>query len=229
MVRQDFRIGHTGKVAKAQSGRENTDGFTHTLKGVKMKVRLTFTEELLGTLAGNKDIATEFIASKAPGEPREDEAKAIENIDESLEKGSTIFWRDDRSRPFLWDYQIKGFFKDACSMLRRIPATKSSKLTAHRKVIDGLIFVGPRQIVIQVKGEIGICERPLRAETAQGPRIALCRSETAVAGSFIECEITCLDEKLEKVVAEWLNYGALRGLGQWRNSGKGRFSWKKVK
>lgn len=24
---------------------------------------------------------------------------------------------------------------------------------------------------------------------------------------------------------EWLDYGKLRGLGQWRNSGKGRFTY----
>jgi hypothetical protein len=34
-----------------------------------------------------------------------------------------------------------------------------------------------------------------------------------------------LDESKETVVREWLDYGKLRGLGQWRNSGKGRFSW----
>jgi hypothetical protein len=26
------------------------------------------------------------------------------------------------------------------------------------------------------------------------------------------------------LVEEWLEYGELRGLGQWRNSGKGRFT-----
>ena len=29
-------------------------------------------------------------------------------------------------------------------------------------------------------------------------------------------------------VREWLDYGALRGLFQWRNSGKGRFEWEEV-
>lgn len=45
------------------------------------------------------------------------------------------------------------------------------------------------------------------------------------------CEFTvlCLDESHEKVVREWLDYGALRGIGQWRNSGKGRFEWEEIK
>ena len=29
----------------------------------------------------------------------------------------------------------------------------------------------------------------------------------------------------KKVVREWLDYGQLRGIGQWRNSGKGRFTY----
>lgn len=31
-----------------------------------------------------------------------------------------------------------------------------------------------------------------------------------------------------ETVREWLDYGALRGLFQWRNSGKGRFEWEEV-
>ena len=30
------------------------------------------------------------------------------------------------------------------------------------------------------------------------------------------------------LVEEWLDYWALRGLGQWRNSGKGRATWQKI-
>jgi hypothetical protein len=29
-------------------------------------------------------------------------------------------------------------------------------------------------------------------------------------------------------VKEWLDYGELRGLGQWRNSGKGKFKWEEI-
>ena len=76
---------------------------------------------------------------------------------------------------------------------------------------------------------MGNCQRPLRASTAQGERIALAHSEAVPVGSFIEFEITLLDEAHEKAVVEWLDYGRLRGLGQWRNSGKGRFKWEEVR
>jgi len=189
-----------------------------------MKVEIEFTEPLLGTLSGNKELAEEHIASKHPKEPQEDEIESIANIDTELANGSTVF-NSDENGAFLWDYQIKGFFKDACSMLRRVPDTRSKKLTAHRKVIDGLIFPTPRKIHIDLAGKTIFTERPLRAQTAQGERICLARSETAPIGSKIMVDIVCLDKKLDKLVIEWLNYGAVRGLGQWRNSGMGRFKY----
>jgi len=191
-----------------------------------MRVRIEFTEPLLGTVSGNKDITGTFIASKHPDGPQEDELHA-ELPEDDIAQASTVFPRED-GRPFLWDYQVKGFFKDACGMLRRVSGTKSSKLQAYKKIIDGVIFPGPRKIFIDVVGEIEWCERPLRGQTAKGERIALARSESVPVGSSIAFDITCLDKKYEKFVKEWLDYGALRGLGQWRNSGKGRFKWKEV-
>ena len=189
-----------------------------------MEVRITFTEPLLGTLSGNKDIAEEFIMSKHPDGPQEDELHA-DLPEGDVEKSTTVFHRKD-GQIFLWDYQIKGFFKDACSMLRRIPDTRSSKLTAYKKIIDGLIFPAPRMIPIEVVGELTFTERPLRAQTAKGERIALARSETVPVGSSITITVNCLHKKYDKLVKEWLDYGELRGLGQWRNSGMGRFSYK---
>ena len=147
----------------------------------------------------------------------------------------TVFPRDENGRPAFWDYQIKGFFKDACSMLGRIggktetgkkrAVNESGKLTAYKKVIDGLIFVSPRMIPIDVNGTIGDCQRPLRAQTAQGERVSLVNSEEIPAGSECIIEVTCLDDNHMAAVLEWLDYGKLRGIGQWRNSGKGRFTY----
>lgn len=39
---------------------------------------------------------------------------------------------------------------------------ESGKLTAYKKIIDGLIFVGPRQIPLTLSGEMTECQRPLR-------------------------------------------------------------------
>ena len=69
------------------------------------------------------------------------------------------------------------------------------------------------------------CQRPLRAQTAQGERVSLANSDEAPAGSAITFDVECLDPAHEKIVKEWLDYGRLRGIGQWRNSGKGRFTY----
>lgn len=194
----------------------------------EIKVRLTFLEEVLGTASADPNIHEEFIASKAPDAPsREEEVEAL-GVDEVVEKQKTIFARSPEGTPILWDYQIKGFFKDTCSALRKVTGSRSSKIKAYKKEIDGLIFPEPRQIKINFDGEIGNCQRPLRGQTAQGERIALANSETVPAGATIEFTIVCMLDSHEDVVREWLDYGRFRGLGQWRNSGKGRFTWEEL-
>ena len=110
-------------------------------------------------------------------------------------------------------------------MLRRATGTRSSKIKAYKKEIDGLVFVSPRRIplVLPEGATVGDCQRPLRASTAQGDRVALASSETVPAGTTQEFDVTLLRDDLAGALREWLDYGALRGTGQWRNSGKGTF------
>lgn len=202
----------------------------------KLKVKLTLTEDMLGTAPSDEEIYRAYIASNAPDASTIEEQVATLGIDDVVEKGKTIFNKAADGRPFLFDYHIKGFFKDACGMLQRIAGkdengkrrkgvNESSKLTSYKKIIDGLIFVYPRQIIVDVHGNIGSCQRPLRGQTAQGEIVALANSESIPAGSTLEFEIHLLSIDQYKAVIEWLDYGELRGLGQWRNSGKGRFTY----
>ena len=194
-----------------------------------MRVRLTLTEEVLGTASNNPEIHSDYIASKAPdAKSREEEIEAI-GVDAEVEKSMTVFPRNENGDPIMWDYQIKGFFKDACGMLRKVTGTKSSKIKAYKKEIDGLIFVQERQVPFVYEGEMGNCQRPLRAQTAQGERIALANSETIQAGAFCEFEVECLCEDDLDMVREWLDYGKYHGMLQWRNSGKGTFTWEEIK
>lgn len=126
----------------------------------------------------------------------------------------------------MWDYQWKGYFKDSAKALKKVSGTESSKkeFRAYKQLIDKLIFPQPRKILINVNGEIGSCQRPLRANTPQGEIVALANSETVPAGSTAEFNILLLDEKHEKWIKELFDYGKLGGTGQWRNSGKGRFT-----
>ena len=194
----------------------------------EMKVKLTLTEEILGTASNNPEIHSEFIASKAPdAQSREEEIEAI-GVNAEVEKSMTVFPRDENGNPIFWDYQVKGFFKDACGMLRKVSKTKSSGIKAYKKEIDGLIFVQERQIPFIYVGDMGNCQRPLRAQTAQGERISLANSETIPAGATLEFTVECLVDSDMDAVREWFDYGRLRGLGQWRNSGKGRFTWEEI-
>ena len=190
-----------------------------------VRVRLTLIEPLLGTASANPDIHREFIASKNPDAGSIEDEVATIGADAVADKGMTVFARMDDGRPMVWDYQIKGFFKDAAGMLRRVKSSKSSKLKAYKKIIDGLIFVEERRIPIEFDGELDNCQRPLRAQTAQGERVALAESEMAPAGSTLTFTITTLEDGLMPAIEEWLRYGRLRGLGQWRNSGMGRFEF----
>lgn len=194
------------------------------IETAKMKVRLTFTEPVLGTASANPALYDEFIASKAPdAKSVEDEIEAI-GVDAVAEKGMTVFPKFE-GNPIFWDYQIRGFFKAACGALRTIPGTKSSKLKAYKKEIDLRVFVDERQIPILFDGDTGVCQRPLRAQTMQGERVSLASSEEIPAGATCEFTVSCLNEAMMDTVREWLDYGKFSGLGQWRNSGKGRFYW----
>lgn len=190
----------------------------------KMKVRITFTEEVLGTASADAEIHRTYIASKAPDALSKEEEVAALGVDAVEEKSMTVFPKLEDGTPFAYDYQIKGFFKDSCGMLRKVKGTLSSKIKAYKKEIDGLIFVEERKIPLVFEGETGTCQRPLRAQTAQGERISLACSETVPVGTTMEFTVMCLTDQMD-LVREWLDYGVLRGFSQWRNSGKGRYVW----
>lgn len=191
----------------------------------QLKVRLTFVESILGTASANDDVYRDFIGSKSPDAASVDDEVAAIGVDAVVEKGKTVFPKLPDGTPFLYDYQIKGFFKDTCGGLRKVKGSKSEKIKAFKKEIDKLIFVEPRCIPFECYGEIGECQRPLRAQTMQGERVSLAISDEIAAGAQVEFTVTMLADEHEAAVREWLDYGRFSGIGQWRNSGKGRFTY----
>lgn len=200
----------------------------------EIKIRMTFSEEVLGSQPANDDIYREYIASQAPDAATiEDEVAAL-GVDEVAEKSMTIFPKLADGSPFIYDYQIRGYFKEMCGILKKLDHTTCSKIKAHKKLIDNYVFVTPRQIPIDLHGmKMGVCQRPLRASTAQGERIALAMSETIPEGSSIEFTVQLMLEGDKTVgkdgyveaLKEWLEYGKFKGFGQWRNAGKGRVTY----
>lgn len=195
----------------------------------KMKVELTFMEPVLGSSPSNKDALLKFVASDIDASKAAEEAAALpEQEDEEEKTPMTVFPRLEDGTPFLWDYQVKGFFKSAAQALNY--ANPGNKFTAYKKKIDLLVFVDERKIPYQMPegSVIGEMVRPLRAQTAKGERIALANSEMIPAGTKVTFTITVLDDSLYKYLSDWLNYGQYNGISQWRNARYGSFTWKEV-
>lgn len=208
-------------------------------------VTLTLTESLLATASGNPNLHEEYIAANAdtPEKLAEEVASVTPNtpalLQAQIEKASTIFPKDERGL-FLWDYQIKGFFKEAIGALAELGNTGAITKWTFKKIVDDFLHITPRRIYLLAPGGApittpsGVCQRPLRASTMQGDRVALARSETVAAGSTLNFVLTLLVSTNAKskstsltmdLMQEALEFGKLKGLGQWRNSGMGRFSY----
>ena len=204
----------------------------------EMKVRITFTEPVLGTKPSDPEIHSTYVASKAPDAKSIAEEVAAHGVEAVEEKGKTIFDKMEDGTPYLWDYQLKGFMKEAARTLKKVTGTKTSKATAYIKTVDNFVFVfGPyrdreRVLPLYMPMDLDLlatdCQRPLRAQTMQGERVALAHSEEAPAGTYFECTIECLRDADMALVREWLDYGRYKGMGQWRNAGWGRMTWEEV-
>ena len=192
----------------------------------EMKVRLTFIEEILGTASNDKELHAEYIASKAPdaiSKKEEIEAIGVEGV---IEKGKTVFPKDENGNPKVMYDDPKRVAKAKDVQPKEEPAKKAEKCTT----IDNLIFVNERKILLQIPEgkEMGNCQRPLRAQTPQGERVALANSDSCPEGTVIEFTVMSMVDDLMDNVEMWLDYGKLNGIGQWHNSGKGRFVWEKL-
>ena len=198
---------------------------------LKMNVEITFIEGVLGTMPRDPLVAEKFLTTETGGAFPDDQAAALgvaikDQGDDDL-KGPppTIFCRNTEGQLILWDYQIKGFLKDALGAFYRM---EGKAFSAYKKIVDSLIFVAPRQIplILPEGKEPGWCERSIRVGGPKGERVALALSEEAPKGTKFECTFTCLRDDLLNWVERCLDYGEVRGIGQWRNSGKGRLSWR---
>jgi hypothetical protein len=212
------------------------------------KLEATFINPVLGTWSGNSELTKEFILSKHPdavkqkkdhpdeaAQLQEDELGAISE-DQIIQKAATIFPKED-GFPFLWDYQLKGFFKNAAlAMIMSDQFTqdelKKLRLTQymHKRTIDLMVFPSPRKIFFELPkgGKITFHQRPLRGDTAQGERISLAISEQLPTGTKFQATIMTMNSKIATLIPEWLKYGQFNGLLQWRNSGMGAFTFKEI-
>lgn len=144
-----------------------------------MKVKITLLEEVLGSSPSNEELLATYIASKAP--TGDLTAEEVDNIKaQNAEDRITVFPKTSDGTPFLYDYQVKGMFKDSCKMLAKAGKAgyaggkACAAIKAYKQAIDGLIFVTPREIPYDLHGmKVDFCERPLRAQTPMGERVSM--------------------------------------------------------
>lgn len=193
-------------------------------------IRLTFTSDMLGTVPKDKEVYASYIASQE-GMTDERIAEEVSTVPEpgpDEEKGWTGFHTNKDGESFIYNYMITGYMKAVTSAMRLGNDKYMNKLRAHNKRINGGTLIRPNRIYFETHGQEmpPPLERPLRAQTPQGERVALARSDVIPAGSIIMFELYLIkglfeDDFVHKVFA----YGNFAGgLGQWRNAGYGRFS-----
>lgn len=190
------------------------------------KVTMTFQEPILGTVPESAGIYTEYVQSKAiaNGKYAPDIADELDTL--HVAKGKTGFHREGNT-PVIYDYSVIGYLKEACGSLKAISAKgPSSAVKNYKQVIGAAVLIQPRRIPIRLSGPTFDIERPLRAETPLGPRVALASSVAAPAGSSMTFTVDVLGDKVTlAMLEEWFSYGARKGMGQWRSGGWGRFDY----
>jgi hypothetical protein len=194
----------------------------------KFEVKIKFVEDILGSWPADQDILTRFISNKAPSPWLQ--AEENDAVPERAQEGGYTVFPQDKTGLFLWNFHIKGFLKEAGNNLK-----SALKVKNLRSKIDNYVFIQPRKIYLQRDGQIitepdDILERPVRAQTMQGPRVALVGSERVKAPAEITfaVEVVQNDEVTLDVIRQLLEYGAYKGLGQWRNGGWGSFDWEEL-
>lgn len=179
------------------------------------KITIRLIEDMLGTTPKDPALYKNFVASKIADLGLADEEVAtVESIEQ---RGWTGFMRDERG-PFFFNYLVKGQLCEAARTIKQFGLLKQLQDKFKRYV-----FVMPRRI--RLPEPAGVLERPLRAQTAQGPRVALVRSDYIAAGTEISYKLEILNAGgiTEACLRDVLSYGSRMGLGQWRSGGFGQF------
>lgn len=199
------------------------------------RVEVVLTEPMLGTVPFDKKVYETFIENKKfehaakTGTVSQEalEEKEAELVEQREVTGWTGFRRDKGL--LLVDYMIRGHLKESGNVLKNVMGLKAVK-----SKVDQFLYVFPRHIHIlgpdgNVKVEPdGVVERPLRASTAQGPRVTLVRSDQVGAGCILKFRLFCVDGSAlsKNTIRRILEHGELTGYGQFRNGSYGRFEVK---
>ena len=169
-------------------------------------------------------------------------------------KGTTVFFRGSDGMPCIGDHMIKGFLKAAGETLCRAeqsskkktkdteesakrPSGFLSSITSTTQAINQTLTVEEqfisfdKDVTKDEKGNIIYLHRSLRAQTLQGPRVTLVKSEVVPAGSKISFTLKVMKNSpiTEEGLKKLFSVGEIFGIGQWRNAGYGQFKYELIK
>lgn len=199
----------------------------------KAYVLLT-TERLLGTCPP-KEAYRNYILSKAPVPDDEETLAELDSVQTSVggDDGPVTGFHRDADGIYLLDYQVKGFLKESGNNMKghvwNAKTKKCSGIKNLKSKLDNFVFVFPRWIWL-AQQPAGQFARPLRAETAMGPRVCIATSEYLDPGIEIRVKISIMpnQEIGWETIAQLLDYGRYKGIGQFRNGSFGRFEYREV-
>src|SRR5262249_24603595 len=125
-----------------------------------------------------------------------EEPETVQDIEEKGWTGFHLFPEGDEraGQPLLYDYAVKGMLAEAARTLKEYRPEGGGDRSVIRNLQDKVkryVFVQPRRIALPPI-ESAPLERPLRAMTAQGPRVTVVRSDIIRAGGIIRFALLVL-------------------------------------
>jgi len=223
-----------------------------------IKIRITLTEEALGMTPSNPEDYEKFLQlrklklgkraaeleGKFQAELEQMKLLIEKNKTESLESGTSVFFRNADGDPVFRDFQIRGAFKDWMRGLKDVLSKEDvakklagkyiTSVIGFKKLpapwVDRGVFVGPKDILIKLPegGEMSMCKRIIRKENQKAPGTFSTNfkiSESVPAGSQFSFNLGILNDADENLCLACLHYGFVRGVGEWRNGAKGTFTF----
>jgi hypothetical protein len=182
------------------------------------RIKIVLMTPQLGTVPKDPN-AFIFMNERAGVEPKADELECLPPVVAGEEKGVTGFMTDTDGL-FIFDYLIKGFFKNAANVLK-----EQEQITGFRSKIQQFLFVYPRKVRTGHMFPGEILRRPITINDRNGQRVAIAASETIPEGTEMTFYLEFIENAVmnDATIASCLEYGRLCGLGQFRGGGYGRF------
>lgn len=163
-------------------------------------------------------------------------------------RGTTVFfWNKELARPMIGRHMIKGFLKSAAKAFGRLTVDEegggkktkkkgemissisytSSIINTHCTVAERFVTFDKDVVRNSKDGHPQYLQRALRAETMKGERVTLVKSEMVGEDATLSFTLKVLKGSplTEDIIRSLFDYGEMVGLGQWRNSGYGSFTY----